>query len=119
MSLSKSDKKMNAAAVHAEVGGRVSYWLRQEWPVKTAESASVEFNVSVATAKRWIAGHAPTMKHLSAMLRKWGKRFAAFVLEPTGDWTVEWRIEAELEALQTRLADLEEEYQRLRGRDVQ
>jgi hypothetical protein len=119
MALSDSDKKMSTAAIHMEVGERVAFWLRQEWPTKTAENAAAAFNVSVPTARRWVGKQAPSMKHLAAMMRRWGKRFAAFVLEPTGDWTVEWRIEAELEALQTRLSDLEQEYQRLRGRDVQ
>lgn len=103
------DRKMHAGAeaVHMEVGQRVALWLRQAYPRDGAKLAANDFDASPHTTKKWFAGALPENRHMTAMAKRWGKRFLAFVYEPAvGPWR-DYVLHEELQDLKSRLARLE------------
>lgn len=102
----EKDSKMSAAMA-AEMGERVAIWLRQAYPDAKAKRIARDFDVAEATAKSWLAGKPPSTGHLAQMCARWRKSFAAWVLAPTGDWTAEWRLQAEIEAAVNAMAVVE------------
>ena len=92
-----------------EMGQRVCFWLKSYYPRNAAKLIARDFRVSIATAKRWLAGALPTAEHLAAMGARFGKRFLAFVYEPAvGPWR-DYAYEEEIQDLRTRLDALERE----------
>lgn len=93
-----------------EMGARVAAWVRQAYPRDTAKLLARDFGASPHTTKKWIGGCLPSNEHLAAMGRRWGKRFLAFVYEPVvGPWR-HYAMDEELEALKTRIAEIEREF---------
>lgn len=96
-------KTADRAALAAELGQRVAFWLRSAYGRGCAKHAAREFGVSVRTAEDWLAGHCPTSAHLQAMAHRWGWRFVQFAFEGAcGTPAIDTRItalETELEAL--------------------
>lgn len=97
-------------ATTLEMGSRVSWWLRRRYRTHTAKKVAREFGVSVATAKRWLAGALPTTDHLSAMAGRFGHTFVALIYEPmTGPWPdVDTLVR--IQQLRARLAALEKDF---------
>ena len=63
----------------AMVGARVAELLRVSYPEHRAKLIARQFDVSVPTAERWLAGKLPTSRHLAAMAALWGHRFIEVV----------------------------------------
>ncbi len=61
------------------VGARVAALLKAIYPRHRAKLIARDFGVSVPTAERWLAGHAPTVGHLGAMADRWSHRFIEVV----------------------------------------
>lgn len=113
--MSKKDTKVvTTAALHRAMGERCASALRQMYPRDAAKALQREFGWSEPTVKKYLAGHLPSGANLAAMLQRFGPRFAAFVLEPCGDWTAGLRLEAELDVLEERLTALRSEIANVR-----
>lgn len=110
MKIHQTGKKMQADALHGEVGQRVAYALRQVYPAHAAKLIARDFGVDERTAKGWLAGQTPQGKHLLALMHKLGAWFASAVLVPVGDW-------ASIVGARARLDLLQQEYDDL-GRDL-
>jgi hypothetical protein len=78
------------------VGPHVAAFLRLAYPRHRAKRIAREFGVSPKTAERWLAGAAPTIAHVEAMVACWGARFLAAVFPEA--FTQRDRRIAELEA---------------------
>lgn len=105
---------MTTAALHQQIGARCAVALREEFPRDTANHLQAELGLCEATAKKYLAGHLPSGANFAAMLKRFGPRFAAFVLEPCGPWTAGLRLGAELDTLEERAAALKEEIATIR-----
>lgn len=88
------------------VGGRIALWLSR-WQAK--EIARL-FGVEPRTAKSWRQGCLPQMRHLVAMVDRWGVAFLDDVFAPVlGDLPADLRLERvqrDLDAIQADLAQL-------------
>ncbi|MBX3490871.1 hypothetical protein [Parvibaculum sp.] len=94
--------------VTAEIGSRVGFWMRQEWPRDTAKLAARAFDASERTAEKWLAGALPSNAHMVAMMSRWGHRFVAFVYEPVvGTSLRPYALAQELKEMQGQLEALE------------
>lgn len=101
-------RKMQMTDMTAEIGSRVGFWMRQEWPRDTAKLAARAFGASERTAEKWIAGAMPSNLHMTAMMKRWGARFVAFVYEPAlGGEFAPYAIKQELQEVQAQLTRLE------------
>lgn len=112
--MSIKDKKVTTAALHRAMGDRCATALREVYPRDAAKSMARDFGWSEPTCKKYLAGNLPSGANLAAMLQKFGARFAAYVLEPCGDWTAGLRLQAELDALDDRIAGVQSEIENLR-----
>ena len=98
-----------ADAAHIEVGRRIRAWLIQAYPHDGAKLAARDFDASPHTTRRWFEGAMPENKHFAAMVRRWGKRFVAFVMEPlVGPWAT-YTMDLDLDDMRRRLAVLDAE----------
>jgi hypothetical protein len=78
------------AEIVEEMGRRVAAWMRDLHPRNTAKEVARALNVSEHTTKRVLEGQLPQNRLLVTMIRVWGKRFAAYLLEPAvGPWLME------------------------------
>ena len=103
-SLAKLAKK--TMATHTLMDDRFRWWCRQLWPRQTAEHGSDFFGTAIATFKGYLGGN-PIPQRVYAMgFEAWGARFAAFVLEPFGDWSKVLEHEAELREIRERVERL-------------
>ncbi len=87
-------------------GDRIGWWLRSFYPGARAKCIAREFDVSEATARRWLGGEKPTSEFVAAMAARFGWRFVNFIYEPVIGTPA---IRAEMDALDARLARLEEQ----------
>lgn len=85
------------------VGPRVAAFLRGAYSRDRAKRIARDFRVSPQTAERWLAGHAPTVAHIEAMVAQFGRPFIAALF-----------VEACQEQEQ-RIAALEAELARMRA----
>lgn len=87
------------------VGERIADWI-DPYPAKLLAGW---FGVSLKTAESWRAGHFPQMRHLLAMVERWGEGFAAHVLAPVlGEAPLAHRLDRlarELTMIQGEVAD--------------
>lgn len=87
------------------VGERIADWI-DPYPAKLLAGW---FGVSLKTAESWRAGHFPQMRHLLAMVERWGEGFAAHVLAPVlGEAPLAHRLDRlarELNLIQGEVAD--------------
>lgn len=62
------------------LGPNIAEFLRRIYLENRAKSIAADFNVSVGTAKRWLAGNTPTTAIIEEMANRWGVEFvtAAF-----------------------------------------
>ena len=60
-------------------GARVAELLRMSYPEHRAKLIARQFDVSVPTAERWLAGKLPTSRHLAVMAVLWSHRFIEVV----------------------------------------
>lgn len=105
----KGRKMLNAEAISYGVGQRASAWLRQAYPGDSrAKRIARDFECDERTAKSWLAGERPANRHWDQMVARWGRAFLAFVYQPYFDWAEQERLDAELAALQSVAARLEE-----------
>lgn len=113
--MAEKDTKVTAAALHRAMGERCASALREVYPRDAAKLLSRDFGWAQATAKKYLAGALPSGANLAVMLQRFGPRFAAYVLEPCGDWTAGLRLQAELDALEERAAALSTEIASIRA----
>ncbi len=80
-------REMSSVDAVQRLGARVAVLLREVFPDCRAKRVARAFNVSVPTAERWLAGHAPAVPHLARMAQFWPRRFIAvvFPLDGGGD----------------------------------
>jgi hypothetical protein len=112
--MTETGKKMlaSANAISYGVGGRVAAWLRQAYPADAAKLIARDFGSDERTAKGWLSGNRPLNRHWDAMVARWGKAFLMFCYQPHFDWAEQERLDAELAALQSIAARLQEEKKR-------
>ncbi|WP_395830291.1 hypothetical protein [Elstera sp.] len=96
---------LSAAQGRHPVGERIADWI-DPYPAKLLAGW---FGVSLKTAESWRAGHFPQMRHLLAMVERWGEGFAAHVLAPVlGEAPLVARLDRlarELTMIQGEVAD--------------
>lgn len=113
--------RMTTAEITAEMGQRVSLWLRRAYPSAGAKRIARDLDASPHTARRWLEGALPENRHLAAMASRWGRRFLAWVYEPAIGPAADFALDDELQELRRRLARLETDYaiarETLRGED--
>jgi hypothetical protein len=90
-------------------GPHVAGWLRSTYSGSRAKRVAKDFGVSQATAKRWLAGEAPTAAALARMVNRFGWRFVSSICEPLVGCPA---MQAEMSALEHRLSRLEAEKER-------
>jgi hypothetical protein len=84
---------VDAAAGGNPVGGRIARWLK---PYQYKEVARL-FAVEPRTANAWKAGNLPQMRHLTAMVERWGIEFLEYIFAPVlaeADLDLEGRLES-------------------------
>lgn len=106
MATNEAPRKMTGAAAFFEAGQRASFWAKQRWPRHAEKALQQELGISEWDAERILAGSL-SKRLLELMLRKFGWRFAAFILEPYCGAAA--RLDLELIELKDRLARLEGE----------
>ena len=89
---------MTAESSLFEVGERVAFWHKLLYPDHRAKRMARDYDVSVPTAERWLAGALPPQKHFTRMVKRFGERFTQFVYEPV------WRSPEELAAERADIA---------------
>jgi len=57
------------------LGPRIAEFLRERYSDSRAKRLAIDFNVSVGTAKRWLAGITPTTAIIEEMASRWGASF--------------------------------------------
>ena len=98
-----------------EMGERVAAWLRQVYPDARAKRIGRDFDVSEATAKRWLSGVRPTSDYLNAMTARWGWRFTQMVFQAQPRAAADDDLRAELAIMRATIERLEA---RLAGSDT-
>ena len=63
------------ADIQVSLGQQIAAFLRQRYPKNAAKLIATEFDVSIATAERWLAGVHLSAKHIAQMQAKWGEPF--------------------------------------------
>lgn len=111
MATEKGPQKMTANAALFEAGVRAGFWAKQRWPRHAEKALQQTLGVNEWDAERILAGRL-SKRLLELMLRKFGWRFAAFILEPYCGAAP--RLDAELIDLKERLTRLEREHEETR-----
>lgn len=105
MSLTAIDM-LGASAGPNAVGERIAEWC-QPYPAKVLARM---IEVEPRTAKSWKAGSLPQMRHLTAMVERWGVEFLEYVFAPVLldrmplDQRLE-RLEREIGAIRSEIRD--------------
>lgn len=109
---------MDQATAANLIGDRVRAWLLQVYPSRDAKDIARGEDVSIQTARRWLSGCLPENKHMAALAVKFGKAFVAFVYEPAcGDMRLA-RLDAQLEDISARLAQVKQDIDNARSGDL-
>lgn len=97
-----------------QIGQRWAECLKKRFSTKnTAKEVARFFNVEVRTARSWLAGSAPYIKHLWIAGQKLGSGFLAELLTPNKKWKTYANIDEALILLEKEICQLRKEIQNL------
>ncbi len=97
-----------------QIGQRWAECLKKRFSSKnTAKEIAKFFDIEVRTARSWLAGSAPYIKHLWIAGQKLGYGFLADVLTPNKKWKTYANIDEALDLMEKEICQLRKEIQNL------
>lgn len=101
-----------------QIGSRWAASLRKRFgPKNTAKLIAAAFNVEIRTARSWLSGSAPFIKHLYLAGEKFGAVIIAEVLMPNNVWFGYARLENHIEELGLKICQIRDDIHQLRKGD--
>ncbi len=82
-------------------------------PKNTAKEVARFFGIEERTARNWLAGSAPYIKHLWLAGQKIGSSFLAELLTPNNKWKTYANIDEALDLMEKQICQLRKEIQNL------
>lgn len=97
-----------------QLGQRWADALKKQFgPRNTAKEVARFFDIEVRTARNWLAGSAPYIKHLWLAGQKIGSGFLAELLTPNNKWKTYADIDKALDLMEKEICQLRKEIQHL------
>lgn len=107
-------RKMLQNDITLQIGERWAAALRRRFDSRhTAKLIANTFNVEIRTARAWLSGAAPFVKHLQRAGEIFGAIIIAEVLLPGSNWHGYARLENSLEELSLKICQIRDEVRQL------